>query len=222
KRWQRAFTGLPAPTFDALVEMASMTWPQVQGIISNSGRWFGVPGLRSQSDAEIPLKLYTSLGAGRQQALWQGAEIPVSDLTPAQQTLFMQALEEKQRPSYARAQDASWPQAATISLRNHALEDESLFATWNMRGLGTVDMADLMPETPSPTPGGDTSIEEDRRAQEALDQHIQAELPNLAKKAAEVIAGKHLLPAAFRHDREGLCPLIFREAPVAVVTAHAD
>lgn len=146
RRWQQSSTGLTTPTFDVLLEMGSLSWGQVRGIISNAPYWLGTPDLSEIARSEYSLKLYASLNPTQQRALGEGAKIAVSSLKPEQQALFMQAFEMKSRPTYAQARDASWPQTAQFYLGEVGFGGASLLAVAQMHLLGSSNLLDSIPQ----------------------------------------------------------------------------
>jgi hypothetical protein len=122
------------------------------------------------------------LSPQQQNALWAEARIPVSDLKPEAQLLFMQALEDKERPTYKDAQDPSWPRTATIALGSQEMISTELFAMADMRSLDTwtIPMLDAKGMTP----------DEDGAIRVPM-QQAESQLPELAKTAAAEIAAKH-------------------------------
>jgi len=192
KRWQRIVTGLPAPTFEVAVQMGSLNWGQVRGIISNSRHWFGIPDPSYLARCEYVLKLYASLTPNQQRALSQGTEIPVSTLKPEQQYMFMQAYEVKEQPTFEHAQDPSWPQTATFSLVDAGLEEQMvLYAAADMRSLGgtplTVEItADMMPSPPN-----EMTPEQRRQFNETAERRAEEQISKAARAFAQQIAKLH-------------------------------
>lgn len=188
RRWQRAFGGLPAPTFDAAVEMGSLSWDQIRGIINNSPFWFGSLDLAVLAPSEYALKLYASLTAAQKRALSQGAEIPVSALKPAQQHLFIQAFEGRARPSYAKAQDPAWPGTAGLSLADARLAGSRLTAAADMKALGSEDLMEYVPQEQKTHVGstGDSSS-----TSYTLTRPPDEYIPKAAKALADRVAAEH-------------------------------
>ena len=189
RRWQRAFGGLLAPTFDAAVEMGSLSWDQIRGIINNSAFWFGSLDLAVLARSEYALKLYASLTASQKRALSQGAEIPVSALKPAQQHLFIQAFEGRARPSYAKAQDPAWPGTAGLSLADTGrLADSRLTAAADMKALGSED---LMAYVPQEQKTDVSSTGDSSSTSYMLTRPADEYIPEAAKALADRVAAAH-------------------------------
>jgi len=187
KRWQRAFTGLPMPTFDALVEMGASSWGQIRGIIANGQFWFGAQDLTILASSEFALKLYASLSPNQQKALWQGVQIPATDLKPDTRLVFTQALENKVRPTYKDAQDPSWPRRAAIAVGEQDAATDELFAATDMRSLDTW----TIPTPEMPSLSTDVPEEEAARYYNEQRERLRAQMPDFAKQAAAEIASKH-------------------------------
>ena len=189
KRWQRIITGLPAPTLEVSVEMGSLSWGQVRGVINNSRYWFAIPDPSYLARCEYVLKLYASLTPNQQRALGQGTEIPLSALKPEQQYMFMQAYEVKEQPTFEHAQDPSWPQTATFSLVGSGFTGNlMLYASADMRSLGgaqpsvkiTPDMLPAHPEQLTPEQADDL--------QQTIIQRAAEQIPKAARELAEQMA----------------------------------
>ena len=146
RRWQQASTGMPLPPFDVQVEMGSLSWGQVRGIISNGRYWLGALDLSALARCEYALKLYNSLNPTQKRAWGEGTKIVVASLRPEQQAMFMQAFEMKARPTYAAATDASWPQTAQFSMQDAGLGGIFLMAIAQMRTLGTSNLMNSIPQ----------------------------------------------------------------------------
>ena len=147
RRWQKEITGLPAPTFNVTVEMGSMSWEQVRGIIANSKYWFGIDDPSYLARGEYALKLYASLTPSQQNALWQGTPISAAALNSNQQHIFMQGYEFRARPTYREAQDPGWAQTAAFSMTGPNYESNTLFAVQTgVRVLDYISLDQFIPE----------------------------------------------------------------------------
>ncbi len=142
KRWQVAINGLPLPTFETYVEMASSTWGQIRGIIGNYAYWFGASEPPGLAMAEYACKLYSSLTPTQQRNLWNGQNLPVSAFRADQQNTFVQAFEHKARPSYVKAKDRAWQATSFFKLRRASTGE--LFAFANGQILGTESIPPTM------------------------------------------------------------------------------
>lgn len=192
KRWQRIVTGLPAPTLEAAVEMGSLSWGQVRGVINNSRYWFGIPDPSYLARCEYVLKLYASLTPNQQGALRQGTEIPVSTLKPEQQYIFMQAYEVKEQPTFEHAQDPSWPQTAAFSLVDGGLEDQMvLYATADMRSLGGTPLTVESTANMTSPPPGEMTADQRLQLYETAKRRAEQQISEAAKTFAQQIAKQH-------------------------------
>jgi hypothetical protein len=63
------------------------------------------------------LRLYASLNATQQQALWQGNAIPVTQMLPTQRALYLNAVRELPRPGSAAPDLRQWP-SGRLALRS--------------------------------------------------------------------------------------------------------
>jgi hypothetical protein len=192
KRWQKEITGLTTPTFDVLVEMASTTWEQVRGIISNGLYWFGIPyPLSTIAAYEHQLKLYNSLTADQRRILWEGSPIPIGALRPEQQHVFMQAYESRTRPTYGHAQDPNWPQRATFSARPEGLGGYTLFAVAGMRCLGVTEVVEQIAVPSFEPETSEQAIREYMKARERLRAEAEAQLADKARQFVQSVAADH-------------------------------
>jgi hypothetical protein len=187
KRWQKDFTGLLQPTFESSVEMGSLTWDQVRGVIGNGLFWFGIPEPISQlAQAEYALKLYASLNTAQRQALQRGMQIQVFALSPQQQHLFIQAFEHRARPTYAQAQDPDWARKATFSLVDRGLAAQTLYAVAGMRYVAAQDFQLDMPSEESPSQSENYPDRQTRLA-----AVVDRQLTGIARQFAALVLKEH-------------------------------
>ena len=155
RAWQKNACGLPAPTFDAYVDMASMRWEQVRGTIENTRYWFGPQWLIYLARCEYALRIYGALTSEQKQWLTSGAELPVSALTPDQQVCFMSGFEVREKPTFENATERNWPQTASISLRDGGYDSLTLSAAAGMQALGQISPEQGALQIPKDTPPED-------------------------------------------------------------------
>ena len=191
KRWQKTITGLRFPTFDVGVEMGSMSWGQVRGIINNSRYWFGASNLAMLAQCEYALKLYATLTPAQRQALSRGGEIPASTLKPEQQRIFIQAFEVWARPSYAKAQDPGWPRTAALSLTDSGWSGGMLLAVSGMRNVGLANLSFGQTEQYAVPPETPLTPEQRQELRERLQRQAEQEIPGLVRTFAEQVAKDH-------------------------------
>lgn len=189
RRWQRAITGLPAPTFDIAVEMGNLTWEQIRGLINNSPYWFGteIPQIAS---CEHALKLYASLNPAQKNALAQGMEVSAASLNPQQRHMFMKAFEFRERPTYDRASDPEWFRNAGVSLHpgDSSFGSPEMYAVANMRRLATESVQVTLPTGDPEKP---LSMEEVKTILQEQLKQMQERIPEAAAKLAQRVQSEH-------------------------------
>jgi hypothetical protein len=116
RRWQALHETRGALPIDAYVEMAvGLTERQVAGLPSASVE-AGLPlDFWDVYPSRHVLRLYASLLPAQQQALWQGTALSVARMSPAQQTGFMKAVQDRLRNRPAPLIQARWD-AGSLSL----------------------------------------------------------------------------------------------------------
>jgi hypothetical protein len=180
---QKEFCGLPIPTFNAFVDMGSLRWEQIRGIIDNCRFWFGPQRMLPLAECEYALKIYGTLTTDQKQWLASGAELPASALTPDQQMIFMSGFEARENPTYENAGDQNWPNTASFLLRDNGFATATLFAVAKMRPVGDISPDEGALKVPAGTAQEDIS--------KILNKQIEALFPSLKAKLLAKIAKEH-------------------------------
>ncbi len=190
KRWQAAIEALPAPTFETYLEMIGSTWAQIGGITSNYSYWFHAPGPYGLAVSQYACRLYSSLTPRQQSALWSGQSVPVIALRADQQNNFMQAFEQKERPSYLKAMNPNWQASSYLKLRTESLGGRLwAFANGRVRGVEPMSQT-LIPQDGNSNQSSariqPVSPEEIARATTILVDRIAREHPEIPRNTVAV------------------------------------
>jgi hypothetical protein len=188
KRWQAEITALDEPTWAAAIEIASLNWWQLRGIMNIHQPLFGSTNILQLAQCEYALKLYGSLSAEQRRAVDSGEAISVRTFSDAQRLLFMQGYELMQQPTYKDAQDPNWLENATFAAADRTANYD-LFAISGMEQLGSIDM---LAELQAAKEAGliDESKDEDARIQSILNGSITKLQATLADKYPNVSSRK--------------------------------